>query len=89
MTASEIGRLIGGAIGSLLGVLFFVCFFVIVFGWPLLALSAVRSLRRIATALERLGEAQPPASAREPEIGRWEKVTAGARSGSSSAEPSR
>jgi hypothetical protein len=89
MTGNEIGQLIGGAIGSVIGVLFFLCLFVMILGWPLLAWSAVRSLRRIAASLERIADAPPAVATREPEIGRWSAVTAGARSGSSSAGPSR
>ena len=89
MTANEIGQVIGGLITSVFGLLFILGIFITLFAWPVLVISAVRSLRRIATALERLADAPVPATRHEPEVGPWKTVTDAARSGSSSAEPSR
>jgi len=56
MTAAQFGQLVGGTIGSVLGLVFVFCLMVAMFGWPLLALSAVRSLRKIARELERAND---------------------------------
>lgn len=51
--------IVSGVLGLSVGVvaiLFYFCIFVIMFGWPLLAWSAVRSLRRIARELERAND---------------------------------
>jgi hypothetical protein len=89
LSAQDFGYLLGGLIGSTIGLVIVVAFVLGVFCWPLMAFSAMRSLRRIAVALERLSERPSSTVSPEPEIGPWRRGPTAVRSESSSAEPSR
>ena len=56
MDTHSLGGLIGALVGGGLGIVLVVCLLIAIFFWPLLAISAVRSLRRIARELERAND---------------------------------
>lgn len=89
MNAVDLVRLVGGLVGTALGLVFVAGIAIAVFGWPFLAVSAVRSLRRIAVALEQLNARPLPAATSEREIGPWKPRATVSRSEPSSVEPFR
>jgi len=50
-----IGSVLGLSVG-VVALVFYACLFTIVFGWPLMAYSAMRSLRKIAREIERAND---------------------------------
>lgn len=90
MSPNDAGSLLGTLIGSVLGLVFLAGLIAVMLAGPFLVFSAVRSLRRIAAALERMNDTRAvpsPALNGEPEVGPWKPRVNAAQSPASTQSP--